>query len=243
MLSKLLEEISNRIRSWLPLYTNGSLPVIKRWVVTLALRYSRSIKDDYQSFEFFRSRFINQPVFKPRSEVYLQIQNMVASQVQVPRKRQLDFKLWAIPVSLLIFAGVLLWQSLPPVISLGWSSQSQNVQSFKVYRLSSGRIYSEEDNNYQFLKEFPADLDEDTYTFTELPVFPGKEVIYRIDAIDEHGLVATTRTLVSDGLEALIGQLSLLIVVAFILYIVLFLLRHGLLYDLPKWPRFFLIES
>ena len=235
MLDVLQNKLRNQIRSWYPLYANQTLARPKRWVVRLWLSRNHVARSELRAIQSLQASVRDQPILTPRSETLLRIQARVQSQYQTGPMPSRQWQLWAIPLGLLIVAGILLWQALPPVITLVWSTQGQEVQSFKVYRGIASDHGGVVGDNFVLVNEVPADSIDNTYTYTDAPLLPGSKVVYRIDAVDELGLLATTRTLVGNGDNALLGQVTLMVIGLFIVYVLWYLLRQGLVANNPNW--------
>ncbi len=235
MLDVIQNKIRNQIRSWYPLYANGTLLWPKRWVVRLWLSRKHIARSELRAIQSLQASVRDQPILTPRPETLLRIQARVQSQYQTSPMPSRQWQLWAIPLGLLIVAGILLWQALPPVITLAWSAQGQEVETFRVYRGIAGEKASLAGDNFILVNEVPADSIDNTYTFTDAPLLPGNNIIYRIDAVDEQGLLATTKTLTGNGINALLGQVTLMVIGIFIVYVLWYLLRQGLVANNPNW--------
>lgn len=171
----------------------------------------------------------------PRPEIYQNLQAQLIDQKQFAPSPVRQRQLWAIPLGLLIVAGILLWQALPPGITLAWSTQAQEVQTFRIYRGNAGENAGLAEDKFVLVNEVPADSFDNTYTFTDVPLLPGNDIVYRIDAVDKQGLLATTKTLVGSGVNALLGQITLMVIGLSIVYVLWFLLRQGLVANNPHW--------
>jgi hypothetical protein len=118
--------------------------------------------------------------------------------------------IWVPIVLLLILAGTLLWRVLPPGLVVQWSVEGEPPATFRVYRAP---IESSEIDDFTLIGELSAEAGVVDYGFTDLRLIPGQNFSYRVEAISETGLLATSQAMVGNSLEALPGQLLLLLVI------------------------------
>lgn len=114
---------------------------------------------------------------------------------------------------LLILAGILLWRVLPPGLVVQWSVQGEVPATFRVYRAPAE---SAEADDFTLIGELAAESGVVNYDFTDLRLIPGQQFSYRVEGFSETGQLATSQAMVGDSLEALPGQLILLLVVSVI---------------------------
>ncbi len=231
---KLQEKIHELIRSWYPLYANNSLQGPKRFITRYWLSRSKTAQIEFQAIRTLQSSLQSQPTVAPQPETFKRIQKRVTTDVQFGQIFSRQRQPWAIPLGLLIVAGILLWQALPPVITLAWSAQGQDLTTFKVYRGISDASAPITADDFVLIGEVPADSTDNTYTITDTPLFPGNNILYRIDAVNEQGFLATTKTLTGNGIEALFSQVTLALIAFFVVYVLWYLLRPALVASNPS---------
>ena len=134
MLSLLQSRLHKQISSWYPQYANRTLPGLKRRLVSWWLSHNQVARNEYHAVQSLQQVLHGQRSLSPRPEIYQNLQALLINQKQFTPTPVRQRQLWAIPLGLLIVAGILLWQALPPGITLAWSTQGQEVQSFRVYR-------------------------------------------------------------------------------------------------------------
>jgi hypothetical protein len=231
----LQEKLRQLVGSWYPLYANNTLSRPKRMVTRFWLSRSKTAQIEFQAIRTLQSSLLSQPTLAPKPEALKRIQEKVTTDVQTGRIFSRQWQPWAIPLGLLIVAGILLWQALPPVITLAWSAQGQELKTFKVYRGISDASAPITGDDFVLIGVVPADSIDNTYTITDAPLLPGKNILYRIDAVNDQGILATTRTLAGNGISALLGQIALMLIALFVVYVLWYLLRPGLVANIPDW--------
>jgi len=217
------------------MYANNTLSRPKRLVTQFWLSHNQAAQIEFRAIRTLQSSLHSQPTLAPKPEAFQLIQQRVTADVPTEQILDRQWKLWAIPLGLLIVAGILLWQALPPVITLVWSAQGQELTTFKVYRGLSNAAGPITVEDFILIDEVPADSLNNTYTFKDVPLLPGTQVVYRIDAVDEQGLLATTKTLASNGVHVLLSQVTLMIIGLFIIYVLWILLRQSPFGYKPQW--------
>ena len=113
-----------------------------------------------------------------------------------------------------------MWQTLPPGIVLEWSVQGQAPETFQVYRAVADTSQVVSDTQFKLLDEIPAAGQVQNYTFTDVRLLPGQNYVYRVEGLTATGQPAASQTIVGHGVDALPGQLAMLLVLFFCGYMV-----------------------
>jgi hypothetical protein len=193
--------------SLIPEYTNNSLGPVKSWILSWWLKFDPSAHAELKSFQHLRDAVNSQPLTAPSSGVYHRIQvGIQASSNSSPKSESGFWVAWAGGMTLIFLSIILLWNVLPPGITLQWSVQGGQPAKHRVYRAEATRG----NENFELVYEIPAASDTHIYTFKDILLIPGKEYVYRIEVVDQNGLSSDSQTVKSNALEALPGQLALL---------------------------------
>ncbi|GAB4580753.1 MAG: hypothetical protein Fur0022_34950 [Anaerolineales bacterium] len=120
-------------------------------------------------------------------------------------------------MALVLLSLVLLWQVFPPGITLQWTSISGEPLTFRIYRASSSSSHQ-----FELLDEISpsvklTSLEARVYTYSDYFLLPGQEYIYRIEAVDQNGVIASQQ-IISDAAHALPGQISLFVTLLILAY-------------------------
>jgi hypothetical protein len=112
----------------------------------------------------------------------------------------------------LLLAATLIWQALPPGIVLQWSVEGSTPETFRVYR---AEVDAGIESRFELLDELPATAQAQKYTFIDFRLLPGQEYLYRVEGLNSAGQPAASQTITGQGVDALPGQLAILLVFIF----------------------------
>jgi hypothetical protein len=96
---------------------------------------------------------------------------------------------------------------------------------FRVYRAEVDAGEAAETAQFELLDELPASEQARQYTFTDFRLLPGQNYVYRVEGLNEAGQPAASQTISGQGIDALPGQLAIMIVLLFTVYCFWHLLR------------------
>jgi hypothetical protein len=206
--------IRRSIQGKLSDYCNNSLNPIQRRFVDLWLAYDPAARQHLEGLQKLSAAVRDQAEQQPDPQVLQLIQAQIVSQYSseplLDRRRK-----WAVglvAITALAVAIVLVWQILPPGITLQWSVGSGQPETFRIYRAAGTEAEANTGRDFQLIRELQADAEAPEYSYLDIQSLPGQSYVYRVDVIDASGDVADSRTVTGSGLAALPGQLTILLV-------------------------------
>jgi hypothetical protein len=198
----------------LPGYCNNSLEPFRRRFVDLWLQYDAAAQKELGNLQKVSTAIKEQAEQQPDPKVFQLIQAQIGSQDNrepvFERRRKWAFGLASIAA--LALAIVLVWQLLPPGITLNWSVGSGQPETFRIYRAAINENDANTGRDFQLIRELPAGAKAPEYSYLDIQSLPGQSYVYRVDVIDTSGDVADSRTVTGSSLAALPGQVTLLLV-------------------------------
>ncbi len=221
-------KISKQLYNLLPAYINATLNPIQRKIVAWWLDRDESARATAENLKTLQSAVQRQPRAIPPSGVLQRIQ----TQIQVrqtepartnkpfpnalaPSRTALGFPVLLLSLIALIFTAVVIWQTLPPGIVLQWSIEGQMPESFRIYRAEVNPNTAINTAQFELIEELPATGTETQYTFTDFRLLPGHQYLYRVEGLNAAGQSAASQTISGQGVDALPGQLAVLLVITF----------------------------
>jgi hypothetical protein len=217
-------KITEQLNSLLPAYINGSLNRFQRKIVEIWLQRDEQARTTAENLKTLQSAVQQQPRRTPSAAVFDRIQAQIQQQQTAPAvltppilnsRPALGYPVLLLSIVTLILAATVIWQTLPPGIVLQWSVQGLAPEAFRVYRaeVNSGIIADE--SQFELLDELPATNQADQYTFTDFRLLPGQNYIYRVEGLNAAGQPAASQTISGRAIDALPGQLAILLVLFF----------------------------
>lgn len=217
----------------LPAYINSTLNPVQRKVVAFWLDRDETARKTAENLKTLQSAVQRQPKHTAPAAVFgriqTQIQNQQATSKSISHKMPIQRTALGVPVLLLSLVALLLattviWQALPPGIVLQWSVEGQMPEAFRVYR-AEVNSRTAASAHFKLLEELPAAEAGQKYTFTDFRLLPNQNYIYRVEGLDAAGRPAASQTISGQGIDALPGQLAILLVLSFTAYAFWQLLR------------------
>ena len=205
-----IRPITNSFYSWLPLYVNGSLSPVKRWVLNRWLARSEAARQQLEALQALQTAAKEGELATPGPGTYAKIRSRILTTPQASPLPQASRRMvWIWGTGLTLMAFFLLWFLLPPGIVLEWSVQGQAPQAFRVYRApiadSGGAM------EFALLEQIPAQPTAEAYRFTDSLLLPGQSYVYRVETLDQSGELVTSSQVMGDALETLPGQIAILL--------------------------------
>ena len=208
---------SQKLREWLPAYLNHTLPESDRATIEIALRQSTEAQKDLSVWREVRTAATGQPWQTPSPTVRQKIMAQVRS---VPQLRQSPQWLpWISGLALTLAVMIVLWTIVQPGIGLQWSVSSDGLTAFRIYRAPAGS------GQFTVVDEIPARPNTQDYAFVDTVLWPGQSYVYRIEGVGQQQL-PVSQSITVDGLEALPGQLTILLTSLIIGWAAMYVLRQ-----------------
>lgn len=210
-------QIRRIFQDFLLAYCNGSIKPFQRFLVDLWIRYDSRAQEELAALKQLSLAVNNQAEQQPEPRVFLQIQERTRRHQDLSPAIASQRK-WAYLLSAFFGLGVIIFLAfrlLPPGVSLLWSIESGQPASFRIYRAPVGERETGPSPEFRLIQEIPADNTDLEYSYLDVIPLPFQSYIYRVDVINSGGDIADSRTVIGDGLSALTGQLTLLMVIVF----------------------------
>jgi hypothetical protein len=207
----LKSRIRARLIGYFPEYINGTLGSSQKWILERWLTTDAEAREELLQLQIMRSMVRGQSQINPSPSIYKKI---VTAEHSAAVRRTSTWRpslIWVPIVLLLILAGILLWHVLPPGLVVQWSVQGKAPATFRVYRAPAE---SSEIDDFTLIGELAAESGVVDYGFTDLRLIPGQSFSYRVEAISDVGQLAASQAMVGDSLDALPGQLLLILIAA-----------------------------
>lgn len=218
------KKIDQHLHRLLPAYINGTLNPVQHRLVALWLQRDETARKTAENLKTLQSAVRRQPQPAPPAAVFGRIQAQIQSQHHTaaqpipqttpPQRAALSYPVLLLSLLTLILAATVMWQALPPGIILQWSVEGQTPEAFRVYRAEvNGRTAAQ--SQFELLEELPAAEPGQKYTFTDFRLLPGQNYIYRVEGLDASGRPAASQTISGRGIDALPGQVAVLLMLIF----------------------------
>jgi len=217
------------MRQWLPAYAGGLVHGWRRLLLGLWLDHDAAAREQLAQIEALRQEIRRQPQELPSAEVFLKIQVASAQETQPAKNPARPIVVWAAAVIVIALVTLLLvWQALPPGISLEWSVQGQLPTAFRIYRAPVTSDSPAPSQPFTLLDELQANETAAAYQFTDWLPLPGQNYVYRVEALDQAGQPTASQTVVGRGIDALAGQLLTLAALGLLLSAIVLIVRRNL---------------
>lgn len=198
--------ISRKREELLPWYVNGTLPAGEREAVERWLRRSPVASVKLAEWRQLSTAVRDQAEEKPTPAVWQQLTERVRTQgaarhqaYVLPRLAQA----WSGALALIVL--LLLWSTIRPGIVLQWSVNDWRLTAFRVYRAPEGST------DFALLHEMAAQPGTQRYTYVDAQLWPGQTYTYRVEGLGESGQATHSQPITASALEALPGQLAILL--------------------------------
>lgn len=192
----------------MPAYAGGLVHGWRRLLLGLWLEHDAAAREQLARIEALRQEIRRQPQELPSAEVFIKIQATIAEEIQPAKGPARPVAVWAAAVVAIALVTLLLvWQALPPGISLEWSVQGDSPAAFRVYRAPMAVDSPAPSQPFTLLDELQANEAAAAYRFTDWLPLPGQEYVYRVEALDQSGQPTASQTVIGRGVDALAGQL------------------------------------
>jgi hypothetical protein len=204
--SILKQQLQKEIDQWLPAYAGGLVHGWRRPILRWWLDHDAVARERLAHIKALRREIRRQPQEQPAAAVFLKIQAAIAEEVEPARALRRPVAVWVATVVIALAALLLVWQALPPGISLEWSVQGAQPTTFRVYRAPAADDSAAPSQPFTLLDELQADAATAAYKFTDWLPLPGQNYVYRVEALDQSGQATASQSVIGRGLDALAGQ-------------------------------------
>ena len=173
--------MKREIESLLPLYESGALDEETRARVETWLRAHPEEAARLRRLHALKQVVQAEPQPAPPGDVLPSLRARVRRAPQlrpVPRWLQV---LWG--MALALACALLLWGAWHPGIRLQWRASGEAWTAFRVYRAPAGTT------DFRLLAELPVSDSATVYRYTDSRVWPGKDYVYRVEAVTARGNV------------------------------------------------------
>lgn len=222
--------LKRELGPWLPAYAAGTLGGWRRLAVKAWLKRDAVAREQLRQIQALRDDIRRQPQVQPSPDVYLAIQAAIAQDAKpAPAARPVRPAIaWAAAIVIALIALLLVWQALPPGISLEWSVRGEQPQAFRIYRAPMAADSPAPSQPFTLLDELPADEATAAYRFTDWLPLPGQAYVYRVEALDQSGQATASQTVIGRGADALAGQLLTLAALGLLLVSTVLVIRRNI---------------
>jgi hypothetical protein len=225
---------------WLPAYAGGLVHGWRRLLLKWWLDHDVAAREQLAQIKTLRQEIRRQPQQQPSAAVFLKVQAAIAKEVQPVKTPTRPIFAWVATIVIALAALLLVWQALPPGISLEWSVEGDLPAAFRVYRAPVAPDSPAPNQPFTLLDELQATEAAAAYQFTDWLPLPGQEYVYRVEALDPSGQPTASQMVVGRGLDALAGQLLTLAALGLLFTAIILIVRdrhaHG---DHRSRPVFF----
>ena len=223
------KKINQQLQNQLPAYVNGTLGPAQRKIIALWLKRDVQARKTADKLRTLQTAVQRQPRRSPSPAVLGKIQAQIQQKaaqtttanprpaIQIPA---LGFPVLLLSIVTLLLAATVMWQALPPGIVLQWSVEGQAPETFRVYRAPADSDLTLAATQFELIDEVPAANRVQEYTFTDVRLLPGQNYVYRVEGLTAAGQSAASQIITGRSIDALPGQLALLLVIVFCGYVV-----------------------
>lgn len=220
--------LQKEIAEWLPAYATGTVRGWRRLVLKTWLERDPAAREQLQQIEALQADVRRQPQEAPSGDVFLRLQAAIAQEAQPAGRAARPVVAWVAAIIIALATLVLVWQALPPGISLEWSVEGTSPQAFRVYRAPTSPDSPAPSQSFILLDELEADAATAAYQFTDWLPLPGQNYVYRVEALDQSGQPTASQTVVGRGIDALAGQLLTLAALGLLLASTVLMIRRNI---------------
>ena len=176
------------------------------WIVELWLSSDVQAREEFQDLQKIRSIIRVQPQLHPHPLVYSRIAAAIKTKTVRPTVAWRPTLVWAPIVAILIFSAITILRVAPPGLVVQWSVEGELPVTFRILRAPA-----EEADDFTVIGELDAESGVVEYGFTDLRLIPGQVFQYRVEALSPTGQLTTSQAMVGNTLDALPGQLLLVL--------------------------------
>ncbi len=207
-----LGRLDEKLETLLPLYLTGRLSPLQRRAVEAWLNRSEPARARLNALRRIRTvvgedrRPATVPAVWPRLDP--------AGRTEFTPLKSLSLSpRWAAGMALGLLLLAFAWIALPPVVELRWSVAGASPVEFRIYRAEAADSAS-----FELVEAIPAGERSDSYQFRDYLLIPGREYVYRIEAIGPNDQAVADQKVTGDSSLLLPGQIALLAAVLISLY-------------------------
>ena len=192
----------NAPKDLLPWYLNESLTTKEKEAVEAWLQRDEHAQRFHEATQITRKAVVSQAPQTPSRQVETQL--LAKIRQPQPRKSFLSAPLaWGLPVAALLFA--LLWLLVRPGTQLRWSVDGDNLSAFRIYRAPAGST------TFELIEELPASVEQQTYQYSDLAVFPGQTYHYVLEITDRNGRTTLSPVIANNSISTFAAQFAILL--------------------------------
>jgi hypothetical protein len=228
-------KITQQLNTLLSAYINETLNPVQRKLVELWLERNEKARQTAENLKILQTAVQRQPRRTPAPAVFERIQAQIRVQAphnSISNSRPAQAPVQGFPLLLLslftlLLVAAVVWQTLPPGIVLQWSVEGRTPETFRIYRAEVDASTEADSGQFELLEELPASETAE-YTFIDFRLLPGQNYVYRVEGLTAAGQAAASQTIAGQGIDALPGQLAILLILLFTGYCAWHILRLGL---------------
>lgn len=194
----------DELRALLPWYLNGTLSAAEQRAVSTWLHEEVEAQAELAAWQRVQAAVGQQPVQPPSSQVRQRLMAEIRT-LQGTKRPAFTWPQLAWGTALALAVLMLLWITVQPGIVLQWSVADGGPAAFRVYRAPVGSA------DFGLVGELPAGADAQAYSYVDTRLLPGQQYVYRVEAVGQGGQVAASQAITASALEALPGQLAILL--------------------------------
>lgn len=199
--------LSKRMKELLPWYVNGTLSAADRNAVERGRDQSPGLASELAAWQRLHTAVRAQPEQRVAPGVWQRVLAEVRSSCSTGRQMVArPWIAWAWGGVLALTVMLLLWGSIQPGIVLRWSVDNVPLTAFRVYRAAAGST------DFELVQEVPAEADAQQYTYVDPLLVPGRTYVYRVEGVGPGSQSVFSQAVVASAIEALPGQLAILLI-------------------------------
>jgi hypothetical protein len=210
------------IRKLIPFYVNGTLSEKEKKAVEGAINNDEQARGEVDAWIHIQSVISDQPQQDPSPMIW---QRVLAAAHTTERGRQSSLPVYQgflAGAKLTISILVSLWLVIRPGVMLQWSVERDGMINYRIYRASQGS------SQFELIKEVTAQIDRSRYNYVDTSLIPGKDYVYRVEAIPPTGAPTFSQVVQGRYLEILPGQLAILLTSI--------ITGYGIVFLIHSWP-------
>jgi anti-sigma factor RsiW len=187
----------------LPWYLNDTLSAAERRAVESWLEQGAEAEAGLAAWQQVQQAVAGQPEQVPSPAVWQRVSARVRARPAPKRASVLPRLAWGVAATLAVL--IALWTVLQPGIVLAWTVQGGPLTAFRVYRAPVGTA------DFGLVGEVPVVPGVQQYRYVDARPWTAQAYVYRVEAIGTEGRPLTGHTTSASALEALPGQVAVLL--------------------------------